>query len=109
VIESWQAMRPHPNAAFVLGRIPDYLSLLDPRPVALQLATAKGNVRGWSPRSGWETGPGFRINGGPKKMPNMYPIVGTQVREETVMVYEGGWVAIFRKGAFEVARVTWRL
>lgn len=105
MIDNWQLMRPVADPRAILGAIPSYLSLLDKRGANRQFATHPGNKKGWSPRPIWRSGSHFRLE---QKFTQEvhYPCLGTQLREDTVMVYENGLVGIFWKGGFEAAVVS---
>lgn len=88
-----------------LGYLPGMLSEKDPRPAKEQLHTGYSHGGGWAPFSG------FRFNA--KNFTLTYPgdppmrlAARAQLRDETILVFEGDWVLILQKdGAWEVARM----
>ena len=88
----------------MLGFIPEFLSLNDPRPAREQLDTAYAHGGGWRPMEGWE----LKANDNLKYPgdPQTRVIAETKLRDETIYVYEHAWVAIVQPdGQFEVARM----
>ena len=93
--------RLHPDQ---VGFIPSFLDEDDPRMAAEQLDAHY--VGGWHPQDGFtrsKGGEGFTLHY--PGDPPMQPIAAMKLREELILVYEYGYVGIFRaNGTFEVAR-----
>ena len=101
----------HPTVALLhpralpdhVGFIPTFIDLDDPRPAAEQFA--ERYVYG-----GWRNQPGFTASE-PFTLhypgdPPLKPIAAMQLRDELILVYDYGYVAIFQKdGSFEACRM----
>lgn len=86
------------------GMIPLWLSESDPRPAAEQLNEHYAHGGGWVPFDGFDLidGSALRYPDDPDHM----PLAMGKLRDEKIMVYHFGWVAILQKdGSFEVARM----
>jgi hypothetical protein len=87
-----------------VGFIPTFLDLDDERPAAEQFA--ERYVHG-----GWRNQPGFKKGSRHYSLlypgdPPLHPIATMQLRDETIMVYDYGYVAIWQKdGTFEACRM----
>lgn len=102
-------IRKHPRASLhTLGYIPEFLDETDSRPARDQFNTAYGHGGGWRPFKGHTmvedtNGTGTLQYPGD---PPMLLLFETQLREETIRVYQHAWVAIIQlDGSFEVARL----
>ena len=97
----WIKRGEHPDAA--LGYLPVMFSQYDPRPAKEQ---ADENYQG-----GWRPLEGFSFNPKTKGLsypgdPTFYPIAGTKLRDETILVYPLAWVLVLQKdGSFECSRM----
>lgn len=96
----------HPRASMeMLGLIPEFINENDPRPAREQFDTNYAHGGGWHPLAGWEFDPASQMI----KFPGdsaLPPLVETQFRDETIIVYPYAWVLILQKdGSFEVARM----
>jgi len=94
----------HPKATpDMLGYIPGFLNIGDPRPAREQIAA--NYISGWHPFQG------FTLNeeNGHLEYPNdppMMPIATTQLRDEVIVLYEHDWLMIMQKdNTWEVARL----
>lgn len=87
-----------------VGFIPTFLDEDDPRPAAEQFQE-RYIYGGWRNQSGFKKGNvrySLRYPGDPP----LYPIAAMQLRDETIMVYDCGYVAIWQKdGTFEACRM----
>jgi hypothetical protein len=83
----------------VLGYLPGFLSVNDPRPAREQLAAAYG----WSPFAGFTmTERGLEYPGDP----TMPLLAEAKLRDEVVRLYDCSWVAIVQPdGSYEIARM----
>lgn len=97
----WMKPGQHPDAA--IGMLPMMFSELSPQPAAEQ---ADANYQGgWSPLPGFSFDPATRVLRYPGDPP-MMPIAGTQIRDETILVYPHAWVLVLQKdGSFECSRM----
>lgn len=87
-----------------LGLIPSFLSEDDPRTAAEQIDSNYNFGGGWRPQ------PKFKLmdNGNLAYPgdPDLTPLFMSQLRDETIFVYEFGYTAIVQQdGSFEAARV----
>jgi len=98
----------HPQCSpEALGFIPAFINEDDPRSAAQQIEDRYCFGGGWSPLEG------FRRCSGPSEFSIKYPgdpmkivLAKAQLRDETIVVYDGAWVGIFQKdGSFEVSRL----
>lgn len=82
--------------------LPMFLNEANSKPAAEQIADAY--VSGWNPFQGFRMLPGNKL-----KYPNdpaLEPLATTKLRDETVFLYSGDWLAIVQPdGSFEVSRV----
>jgi hypothetical protein len=87
-----------------VGFIPTFLDLNDPRPAAEQFAE-RYIYGGWRNQSGLKQGrEGYSLEY--PGDPVLYPIAAMQLRDETIMIYDGDYVAIWQKdGTFEACRM----
>lgn len=92
------------------GMIPRFLDAEDLRPAREQLNENYAHGGGWRPMKGFTHlgGGRLRYSGDPVYV----PLASAQLRDELIVVYPSGWVAIFQPGsmqppgpAFEVARL----
>lgn len=103
LFEATKHLPPHASIEDVAGYIPTFLSLLDERKAAVQL-----NER--YPFGGWQPFKGFKHVGDyvltyPQDPP-MPPLLIGKLRNETIVIYTSGWVAIFQEdGTFEINRL----
>lgn len=101
-------MRWITNRPDMLGYIPTFLRESDPRSAKEQLHDSYSHGGGWCPFQGFT----LDISKPPEQWTLRYPedppmrLVGyTQLRNETVAVFEHAWVAIVTDGKYEVARM----
>lgn len=91
-----------------LGYLPDFLDDNDPRPAREQFNTAYAHGGGWNPRPA-DSGIELNIATGVYTFPDdppQTPIGITKLRDETILVYEHGVVAILQAdGSYEIARM----
>lgn len=86
------------------GFIPQWLDTADPRSAAEQLNAAYQHGGGWSPFHGFKTRDNYVLTY--PGDPPLHPLAWTNLRNETVVIYRHGWVAIFQlDGTFEVCRM----
>lgn len=95
----WYAISP--NAKDLLGFIPCFLDEQDARPAREQIADRYV--------AGWSLFPGFRLGESMDLLyegdPPLSPAAWTRLRDELIVVYPYGWVAIIQPDeTFEVAR-----
>jgi hypothetical protein len=88
----------HPG---MLGYIPSFLSLEDPRPAKEQFAS--NYIGGWHPYTGFTLrGLSLHFLGDPP----MRPLFASILRDELIFVYDHGWVMILQQdNSFEVSRM----
>lgn len=91
-----------------LGILDQFLSPTDPRPAAEQLHTSYAHGGGWQPFKGFKLGHdddgAFHLQY--PDDPPMREIARATLREETVVLFEGSWVAVIQNDfQFEVSRV----
>lgn len=97
----WMLPGQDPDAA--IGFLPEQVSLADPRPAAVQFA--ENGPSGWMPLKGFSFDPTTERLSYPGDPP-MYPIAGSQLRDEKILVYPMAWVVIVQPdGAFEACRL----
>lgn len=95
----------HPRATEEhLGLIPTFLREGDPRSAAEQFEEHYAHGGGWRPMPGWELYESSLCYPGDERP---YALLAeTRLREETIRVYDGAWVAIIQPdGKFEVSRM----
>jgi hypothetical protein len=89
---------------YMLGFIPTWLDPHNPRKAAQQLHSHYRHGGGWRPFEGFE----MLANGNmqyPGDPPTLLLAEG-KLREETIRIYEHGWVAVVQPdGAFEACRM----
>ena len=87
-----------------VGFLPTFLDLDDPRPAAEQFQERYVHG-GWRNQSGFKTGK-QRYSLHYPGDPPLNPIAVMHLRDETIMVYEHAYVAIWQKdGTFEACRM----
>lgn len=92
------------RGAQLLGYIPQFLSEKDPDDAVAQLHKHYTHGGGWHSFKGHTMGKDHSLKY--PGDPPMYPIAETQLRDETILVYDHGWVAVMQKdGSFDVARM----
>jgi len=88
----------------VLGILPSFLSSIDPRPAAEQIA--EKYCGGWDALKGF-TRDAESLALGYAGDPPMLPVAVTTLRDERIYLYEYGWTCIVQPdGSFEVARLS---
>ncbi len=90
-----------------LGLLPQIILNIDPRPVKEQVADRYAHGGGWHPfgQGKWKFDPVRHTLKYPGD-PVFHPYWVTEVRDETVYVYQSGIVAVVQKdGSFEVTRM----
>jgi hypothetical protein len=87
-----------------IGMIPDFLSFHDPRKAAEQFNERYAHGGGWHPQPGYEMdGDGVLKYPGD---PSFHPLAAIPFREEIIMIYDAGIVAIVQPDhSFEVCRM----
>jgi hypothetical protein len=99
---TWRAVHPEYDLRYLGPYLPTFLSELNPRSAAQQIETAY--FRGWNPFDGFQMLEGNRL-GYPGDEP-LEPLATTSLRDETIFLYQGDWLAVVQKdGSFEVSRV----
>jgi hypothetical protein len=99
---TWKSLHPQYDLSYLGPFLPTFLNVSDPRPAAQQIDDAY--VSGWSPFPGFEMLEGNRLKY--PGDPAIAPLATTTLRDETLFLYEGEWLAIIQKdGSFEVCRV----
>jgi hypothetical protein len=98
------------DAKEYLGLIPQMFNDDDPRPVKEQIEENYKHGGGWRPLKGFVFDPVTKTitypgdEDGPDEV--YRPLGYTQVRDESIYVYDLAWVAIVQKdGSFEVSRM----
>jgi hypothetical protein len=96
----------HPRMTFdMLGLIPLWLDVSDPRPAAEQLNANYQHGGGWRPFSGFTFNPESRTLYYPGDPP-MKPLAEAPFRDETIFFYPHSWIMILQKdGTFEISRM----
>lgn len=95
----------HPSGPELVGYIPDFLSLDDPRPAKEQLNENYAHGGGWNPMKGWTFNPLNQFLKYPGD-PALIPVARAQLRHEEIFIYPHAWVVIAHQdGSFEVARL----
>jgi len=92
----------HPDE---IGLIPGMLAEDDPRPAREQFDERYAHGGGWRPMKGFEVRDNLRLKY--PGDPPMDPIAMLKLRDELIVIYRHGFVAIYTKGVagFEVARM----
>jgi hypothetical protein len=86
-----------------LGFIPTFFNVEDERP-AKQQVEDRYAYGGWTPQEGFTVGANKALHYAGD--PPLEPLWGTTLRDETIIVYEYGYTAIFQQdGTFEVSRL----
>lgn len=91
------------QAQDMLGLIPHFLNEDDERPAREQLDAHYGHGGGWRPF------PGFTINAATRTLlykgdPPLHWIAAATLREETIMIYQYGWVMVIQPdNSYEIA------
>jgi hypothetical protein len=88
----------------MLGIIPSFISVMDPRPLTQQLDDAYAHGGGWRPFEGFTMAPDGSIKypGDPAHK----PLAKAQVRDETLYYYDYSWVSVVQAdGSYEVCRM----
>ena len=87
-----------------LGLIPMMFSAFDPAPAKDQIDRNYSHGGGYRPQRGFKALSRGRIQY--PGDPPMNPLFEGLLRDETIRVYESGWVAVVQKdGSFEVTRM----
>jgi len=98
----WWASAEYPFDA--LGFLPTFLSAEDPRPAKEQF-DERYVYGGFQPFAGFKFDPDGLTLKYPGD-PELFPVAGTQLRDETILVYPHAWVAIVQKDdSVQVARM----
>jgi hypothetical protein len=88
-----------------VGMIPDFLSLLDPRKAAEQFNERYAHGGGWHHQPGYDMDPEWGVLKYPGDPP-FSPLAAIPFREELILIYEAGIVAIVQPDkSFEVCRM----
>lgn len=106
-------MTPHNQIAILsghhpeeLGILPDFIDQTDPRPAAEQFEERYQHGGGWRPLKGFKQVKAGGISLKYPGDPPFHPIACWPLREEMIVVYRYGFVAVFqRDGSFEIARL----
>lgn len=100
----WVLLHPQANQE-MLGYLPGFLDAGNPAPAKEQLDRNYRHGGGWNPFKGHKMSKDkleLRYPGDPP----MRAIGVTTLRDETIIMYESGWVAIIQPdGSYEVARM----
>jgi len=105
LIRVMEVLNCHPSRVNdAVGCIPSFLSEDDPRPAREQLHQNYAHGGGWDPV------PRFKMDDRNRLLypgdPPMFPLVRMYLRDEEILIYISGWVAIKQKnGSFEVSRM----
>lgn len=96
----------HPAATMDrLGFTPEFLNVDDPRPAAEQFDENYAHGGGWRPFKGFTVLQGGKAIQYPGD-PALPALAMTMLHGETIMVYVGAWVAIFKQdGTVEIGRM----
>lgn len=100
---TWILMHPKATPE-MLGRLPSFLDIDDPRLAKEQLDS------NYQHGGGWRNFEGFKVIGDMKIQypgdPAIPPIAITYLRDERIVMYPHAWVAIFQPdGNFEICRM----
>ena len=95
----------HPQATIeMLGSIPGFLDDSDPRPARIQFDHNYGFAGGWRPFAGFTMLPDGKL--AYPGDPPMELLAETNLRHETIRVYDCSWVVIIQPdGSFEACRL----
>jgi hypothetical protein len=105
-----QLLRPNVTPE-ILGCIPDFLDLRDPRPAREQFNENYAHGGGWHPMKGWQLLKDNSIYytgslGESDNEPPYKPLAQTKFRNELIVIYDHAWVAIIQPDrTFEVSRM----
>ena len=100
----WNLLHPRATEEMV-GYIPQFVNIDDPRPAKEQLHTAYAHGGGWSKFEGFlmaDDGLQIVYPGDPP----MRAIASAYLRDEKLVLYEGEWLAIIQATGFEIARMS---
>ena len=93
-----------PGAEDYVGYIPTFLDMDDERPAREQF-NERYVYGGWRPQSGFQKG-NRRYSLSYPGDPELHPLAVTALRNEIIMIYRHGYVAIWQKdGTFEACRM----
>jgi hypothetical protein len=93
-----------PGVVDLIGEIPAFLDLNDPRPAREQFDANYQHGGGWRPQSGFTRTDAFVLHY--PGDPPFLPIAMMALRRETILIYLHAYVAIFQAdGSFEVCRM----
>ena len=98
-------IKKDPRASLdMLGFIPEFLSLDDPRPAREQINEAYSHGGGWCKFEGFKMLPNGNIQyPGDPPVPLLFE---SHLRQEIIRVYQHAWVAIVQpSGIYEIARL----
>lgn len=94
-----------PGAEKLIGYLPSFLDLADPRPAAEQFDERYAHGGGWRPMDGWSMDPHSCAIEWPGD-PRLIPIAATEFRDEVICVYEHAWVAIIQPDrSYQICRM----
>jgi hypothetical protein len=95
----------HPRATSEhIGMIPYWLDENNPLPAAEQLDANYGHGGGWRPFKGFTLRKDYSIDY--PGDPPLRPIAEMHLRDELILMYEQGWVAVIQPDrSFEIARM----
>lgn len=103
----WEMLQPYQmtikQIAWRLGNLPYFLSEADPRPAREQF-DANYKFGGWRPFDGFKlmTNNALVYPGDPP----IHPLAQTKLRDELILLYPHGWVAIIQPDrSFEVCKM----
>lgn len=108
---SWHLANPRSEA--LLGYIPQFLHIYDPRPAAKQFDESYAHGGGWRPMEGWdligaskELSAPFNLRSQYRNDPPYSPVAWALMRDELILVFPNAWVAIVQSDwTFEVSRM----
>ena len=90
-----------PGSEDLIGHLPEFLDLGDPRPAAEQFDERYG----WRPMDGWTMDPMTCVITYPGD-PRLVPVAAAEFRDEVICVYEFSWVAIIQPDrSYQIARM----
>lgn len=99
----WKFLHPKVTVAH-LGFLPSFLHTDDPAPAAEQLGEGYRFAGGWRPQKGFKLTDSncLQYPGDPP----LRPMAETKIRDETVYLFEGSFVAVVQSDrSFEVCRM----
>ena len=98
----WKALHPA-TTVDMLGILPSFLDVDDPRPAAQQFNT--NYVSGWGPFKGHTFDARTMTLKYPEDPP-IHALAETQLRDERIILFECSWVMILQKdGSHEISRM----